>query len=249
MNRVSEKSFPLARLTRLAEIERWHFWFIGRRKLIARLLDKYLRNREGLLLDLGCGTGLMVENLVRAGYRVVGLDRLPEGLTVARQLGGGAWPVQSEATRLPLRSGVFGGVLLLDVLEHVEEKELLHEVRRILAPGGVLVITVPAIPWLWSYRDEAAGHLRRYRRRQLARLLEAGGFQVKEMRFYQCILFPMVLLTRVLGKKNPGLRDFEERPLPAFNRALTWVNRLEVRLGEVIPWPWGSSLAVVGQKR
>jgi hypothetical protein len=69
---------------------------------------------------------------------------------------------------------------------------------------------VPAMPWLWSYRDEDAGHLRRYTRRRLNRLLVGAQLRVREMRYYQCLLFPLVAVTRLFGRKRPGLRDFEE---------------------------------------
>ncbi|MBI4380684.1 MAG: class I SAM-dependent methyltransferase [candidate division NC10 bacterium] len=236
------------RLSRLSQLERWHFWFVGRRALIDRLLNRYLDGQAQVVLDLGCGTGLMLEILMRRGHRVVGLDLRPEGLYATRQVLPRSWLLQAEVTYLPLRDNAFGAVMLLDVLEHVDDRSLLAEVQRVLRPGGLAVITVPAIPWLWSYRDEAAGHLRRYTRQRLFSVLTDAGFHVREMHYYQCLLLPLVVITRLFGRRGPRLRDFEERPLPIFNAVMTWINRLEVQLSDLISWPWGSSLVVICRK-
>jgi SAM-dependent methyltransferase len=156
--------------------------------------------------------------------------------------------MRADATRLPIADNVFGAVLLLDVLEHVDDHAALAEVHRVLRPGGVAVITVPAVPWLWSYRDEAAGHLRRYGRRQLVQAITGARLAVLAVQYYQCLLFPLVAATRLLGRRGPRLRDLEERPSRRLNSMMAWVNLTEVRLGDAIPWPWGSSLVAVCRK-
>ena len=240
--------FGVDRLSRLSQIERQHFWFVGRRALINRPLTNHLEDNHQLILDLGCGTGLMVEILMSQGYNVVGLDLRPEGLYATRQALPRSWLLQAEAIRLPLKENVFDTVMLLDVLEHVDDQALLAEVQRILRPGGLVVITVPAMPWLWSYRDDAAGHLRRYTRQQLSRTLTNARLQVQETRYYQCLLFPHFVVTRLLGRRGPGLCDLEERPLPFFNAVMTWINRLEAKLSSMICWPGGSSIVAVCRK-
>ena len=242
-----EVAFPRERLSRLAALERWHFWFIGRRILVRRLLDRYC-DKSGRILDVGCGTGLMVESLLEWGRDVVGLDLRPEGLQRTRRAFPRAGMVQAEATELPFAGESFRVVMLLDVLEHVDDHRLLEEVHRVLEPGGVAIITVPAMPWLWSYRDEAAGHRRRYTSRQLASLAADRRLEVRDMRYYQCLLFPLIVITRLLGRWDPTAREREERPQPRLNGLLTRINLFEVKLGDVIAWPWGSSLVAVCQK-
>ncbi len=190
----------------------------------------------------------MLETLIRQGYRAVGLDLRPEGLYATHQALPRSWLLQAEATQLPLRDNVFDAVMLLDVLEHAEDQVLLAEVRRVLRPGGLAVIAVPAMPWLWSYRDKACGHLRRYTRQRFLGLLADAQLQVQEVRYYQCLLFPLLMITRLLGRRGPGLRNFEERPRSILNAILSWINRVEVRLGDVVRWPWGSSLVVSCRK-
>lgn len=241
--------FGSDRLAWLSEVETWHFWFVGRRALIDRLLNRYLRDKTQPILDLGCGTGLLSRVMMARGYRMLGLDLRPEGLSVAHKALPQLWLVQAEATRPPLRQNVLGAVMLLDVLEHVDDQIALAEVKRVLLPGGRAVITVPAMPWLWSNRDERAGHLRRYSRKQLSRALADAGLQVEELRYYQCLLFPLVVITRLFGRRGQGACELEERPLPIFNRAMMWITKLEVRLSDIIPWPWGSSLVVIARKQ
>lgn len=241
----TQLSFRSDRLARLREIEPWHFWFAARRELLERLLRRHVSNQAGLILDVGCGTGTTLKTLSRLGGRVLGLDLLSEGLRAARSLLPDALLLQGDATRLPIRSGVVNAVTVLDVLEHVDDQDLLSEVYRVLRPGGLALLTVPGMPGLWSYRDEDAGHLRRYRREGLARLLEARGFDVKEIRHYQCLLLPLLMITRRLGRKGPRARNLEEKRIPLFNTAATWINRVETRIGDVIPLPFGSSLVAV----
>ena len=241
-------TFSRERLARLAEIEQWHFWFVGRRALIDRLLARYLPPAGQSLLDVGCGTGRMLEILAGRGYRVAGVDQRPEGLAVVRQALPEAQLEQASAAALPLPPAAFDGVLLLDVLEHVVPGPVLAEIHRVLKPGGYAIITVPAMPWLWSYRDEAAGHRCRYTRRGLQETLKRGLFEVETIQYYQCLLFPVVVLARLLGRTGPVTRDQEERPLPMLNAIMTRINLLEVRLGKRVRWPWGSSLAAVCRK-
>lgn len=240
--------FPLDRLERISQLEGWHFWFVGRRELLERLLRKHLGEEARLILDLGCGSGLTLETLTRHGHRAVGLDLRPEGLRRAVGRLERASFVQADATRLPFKRDLFGAVTMLDVLEHVDDRALLSEVRKVLRPGGHLLLTVPAMPWLWSYRDEAAGHLRRYTRRRLRAVLSEAGFQIEEMRYYQFLLFPFVALARLLGRRGRAARDFEERSIPFVSSLFKQVNKLEARLSDHLSWPWGSSLVVVCRK-
>jgi len=243
-----EKGLPPDRLGRLSRAEGWHFWFVGRRALVDQLLGRYLPPDGRPLLDLGCGTGLQLRELSVRGYRMLGVDVRPEGLMETRAALPGARVLRGSATKLPLADHSLGGVLLLDVLEHVDDGAALAEVRRVLRPGGAAVITVPALPFLWSHRDEAAGHLRRYTRRGLSRAVSLAGLELMELRFYQFLLFPVVLLSRLVGRWSAGMERVEERPGAPLNALLARIARLDASLGRVIPWPWGSSLVAVCRK-
>jgi SAM-dependent methyltransferase len=197
------------------------------------------------VLDVGCGTGTNATVLRAHGRRVFGVDYRPEGLRAAHgEQRRDAVFVQASATHLPFVDGAYDLVTALDVLEHVDDKAALDEILRVLRPGGSILITVPAMPWLWSVRDDEAGHLRRYRRRALIELLSGCGLELQRVTYYQCFLFPLVLV-RVLRPKSAAARDHEEQPSRMLNSVLCWVNRAEVGLTRFVSWPFGSSLVAV----
>lgn len=234
--------FDGARLARIRELESWHFWFAGRRDLVRGLLARHLGPAPQRLLDVGAGTGRLARELLASGHHVAAVDLLPEALAVARADAPGADLLRADAARLPLGDGVFDAVTMLDVLEHVDDAATLAELRRVLRPGGLLVLTVPAGPRLWSHRDDAAGHRRRYTRRGLRQVLERAGLSPLELGAYQCALYPAVVASRLLGRRGPRMRDAEERPSAPLNAVLTWINRREAALGPG-RLPFGSSLA------
>lgn len=239
--------FSEERLARLADMERRHFWFRGRQAMVERLWQRHVKG-PCRVLDVGCGTGHMAQWLSIRGHSVAGLDARPEGLRAMRRARPEADLVQAEAAHLPLADASFDVVLMLDVLEHVDDAASLKQVHRVLRPGGWVILSVPALPWLWSYRDLAAGHRRRYTRRQLQQRLIGACFDVRDMRFYQFLLMPLAMATRLAGRRGPRLRDLEERPPRLFNRIMTGANRLEARLSDWIAWPAGTSLLAACRK-
>lgn len=241
-------SFTQDRLARIAQLEQWHFWFVGRRFLADQLLKNHLPPGSQTILDLGCGTGLTVELLTAQGHQVTGIDLHNHGLKSSHQKLPQLSLIQADAMRLPLKNNCFNVALLLDVMEHVSDKTLLEEVKRVLCTDGILLVMVPANPWLWSYRDSAAGHLRRYTYGSLFKLLEQAKFRVKDIRYYQFWLMPLLIITRLFGRQGPSARDLEERPHPLLNKFLTKINLAEAKLGNHFAWPWGSSLIAVCQK-
>jgi SAM-dependent methyltransferase len=242
MNGFSEE-----RLRRLEAIEGWHFWFRGRRILVNELMRRERIDRHPLHLELGCGTGRMAAEMSRRGHRVVAVDLRPEALKCARRANPRAMLVRSDATHLPFRPGTFDLVTALDVLEHVDDEAALTELRSVLSPTGRAILSVPAMPWLWSARDLDAGHLRRYTPTLLRASLHRARLAVVALRYYQSLLFPLVVVSRLLGKRSQGLRarDREEINIPVLNRFFGWVNGAEAMVAARVRIPWGSSLIAV----
>jgi SAM-dependent methyltransferase len=236
------------RLARLAELEGRHFWFAGRAALVGELLRATLLE-PATVLDAGCGNGRLLAALAADGHRAIGVDLLADGLDRARRWAPGACVARASVDRLPFADMAFDAVVLLDVLEHVDDRAALAEVRRVLRRRGALIVSVPAGPWLWSYRDEDAGHLRRYSRAGLRGLLADEGFGVERLRSYQALLLPVLAVARLRGRRSPALRDLEERPPPLVNGALGRVTSAELALGRVLPLPWGSSIVAMAGKR
>lgn len=235
----------------LAKIEQEHFWFVARRELITGILRQNVPCKLPLLLDLGCGPGLNLSCWGEFADQVLGVD---QHMTEASQVKRDNLPdspeiVESDVTALPFESARADIVLLLDVLEHVDDQKTLSEVFRVLRPGGAVMLSVPAHPWLWGARDVGANHLRRYTQRGLRHTIEAAGFEISVERPYQFLLMPFVVLSRLLGKTSSKTRDIEDRPSPLVNRILKWVNRKEVQMSlSFMAMPSGSSYVVFARK-
>lgn len=235
-------SFSTAGIERMATMEAWHFWFIGRRRLVEQMLTTYLPDKTARLLDVGCGTGYMVHHLRGQGYHIAGIDFF---LREVEQPGGVL--LRGDALNPPFRPHSVDAILLLDVLEHTDDRRLLEGCRHLLRPGGWLFVSVPAFPWLWSYRDDAAGHLRRYTAPTLTEVIEQTGFTLSLLEYYQFTGLPLLMLTRWLGRGGAAMRDREDRPNTHFNRLMTWVNTTEVRCRRYVRYPWGTSLFAVAR--
>ncbi len=232
---------------RLAPVEEGHFWFEGRDLVVRRLLAHH-RGADPIV-DLGCGTGRFAATLAGEGRRVLAVDLAPDP-TLAPV---GA-TVIGDAERVGVATGSVGTVLMRDVLEHLDDAAALAEAHRILRPDGLLVVLVPAWPSLWSVRDDQAGHLRRYRRRDLRAVVEAAGFGVVTLRGYQFALLPAVAAHRWLSARrdssDPAAHLHRENHPPRhLNSLLGGINRAEAAL---VTWPGpvpptGTSLVLVAR--
>lgn len=157
-----------------ADVELRHWWFVGRRRIVRRLIGQLLPpSPETLVVDVGCGTGANLASLA-GHYACAGIDASAEAVELARRRFPGLRFLVGRAPEglgeLAARARLF---LLMDVLEHVADDFLmLSQLLAAAAPGSFVLLTVPADPSLWSEHDESFGHYRRYDRRRLERLWE-----------------------------------------------------------------------------
>jgi len=221
----------LERRTLAAEDDHW--WYAGRRAIVG---DAVARMRVGgaapRILDAGCGGGRVLADLAAIG-EAVGLEPAPTSR--AKALARGVGPVvDASLEALPFADGEFDLAVSLDVLEHLpDERPGLEELRRVVRPGGGLVVTVPAHPRLWSTHDELNRHFRRYTRASLAAAAGDAGWRVERLTHFNTILLPVALVARH-ADRGDGL-DIPPAPL---NRVLSWtfqVERLALRLGIRLP--------------
>ena len=243
----------------LAKVEDRHFWFQSRNRLIFGITRKLTAKLEAGIHE---SSRLDVAPATSSGFcgRPV--------LTAPWWVWNFGWmdfasPSNGLADRLvqgDVRSSPFGKpfelIGMFDVLEHIpEEVETLVALREALAPGGTLMLTVPAHQHLWSYFDEAAHHCRRYSSQEIrARLVEAG-FEVEFLSQFMTCIFPMVWLFRKTGNRRHNSEDArtlamkEFRVIPLINGLLTAMLRLETFwLGRGWRLPIGTSLIVVARK-
>ncbi|HOA74764.1 MAG TPA: methyltransferase domain-containing protein [Phycisphaerae bacterium] len=232
-----------------SRIEREHWWFQARQTIVGRLIDRTVgRNRSLRILDLGCGPGESVRRFSTWG-RVVGLDYSAKALSYGR-CSGLRELVQGDAARLPFADASFDLVCALDILEHLHvDAAALAEMRRVCRPDGHVLITVPALPILWSEHDEINHHLRRYRRSELAEACRKAGLVCQTVSYFNTLLFPSILATRFVRRALRSLRpptkptsDFSYFTNGLMCRLLRGIFGFESHLVGRLPLPIGSSL-------
>jgi len=190
--------------------------------------------------DLGCGTGGLLPLLEKRFSQVMAVDAHAILLEQAARNPSKAQLFQADICRSTLPSGTFSLIMAMDVIEHVAPDALLAEARRLSAPGGVLLLSAPASPSLWSAMDEMAGHRCRYTRGQMADELRRNGWIPTGYTHYQCLLFPLVWLSSVLGTRSH--QKAERKPPVWLDRLLGSINHLETTLFKGHALPFGSSL-------
>lgn len=236
------------------EIETSYWWFLGKRYLIDFLLKTYLshdgRNR---LLDVGCGTGLVLE-LMKSHGPAFGIELSGDAISFLRRRNLNL-VVQSDASQaLPFKNDVFSIITCLDVLEHLRNDIfLVEEMFRICKPGGFIIITAPAMNCLWSEHDEALHHKRRYTKKELLNRLVAVNCHVKKATYFNTSLFMPIFAIRkikaIFKQKSVAQSDFFI-PLPGWvNACLYFFYSKELTLLKSLTFPFGVSLLAILQKQ
>jgi SAM-dependent methyltransferase len=221
----------------LDRIEESHWWFVGKRRILQALLAGDAPS--GRLLDLGCGTGGVLADWL-PGCACVGIDRSRLALRISREKGVAAL-VRGQVTAPPFRTGSFDTIVLLDVLEHLDDDvALLRAAAEVCAPGGRLVISVPAFQALWSRHDETFQHRRRYSRRQLLTVVERAGLVAERTTYTNTLLFPVAAAWRLASARLDLAPRHDFFPVPRWLNALLvacygleawWLRRADLPIG------------------
>jgi len=178
-----------------------HWWYRGRRTVLAGVIARLSLPEPARILDAGCGSGRNMVELSRLGT-VTGVELSATSVALARERDVGE-VIAGSVLEMPFADDSFDLAVSLDVIEHLEDHlAALRELRRTVAPGGALLITVPAYQWLWSGHDEINHHHRRYTRRSLQRVAEQAGWRQVRTTYFNFLLLPVAILLRVLDRVN-----------------------------------------------
>jgi ubiquinone/menaquinone biosynthesis C-methylase UbiE len=216
-------------LERMRRREDHYWWFVGRRAIVSSILRRWAPpGRPRRLLDVAAGTGGSIAALRPFGEVTV-VDLSPYALGQCRERGVED-AICARAEALGIASARFDVATCLDLLEHLDDDVAgARELLRVLRPGGLALLTVPAYRWLWSEHDEALSHRRRYVLPELRRVLERAGFEVPYETYCITTMFPIIAGFRILQRlarlcrpRPPAQTDFVE--------VAPWLTRLFERL-------------------
>jgi SAM-dependent methyltransferase len=178
-----------------------HWWYQGRRVVLEKAVAGLDLPAPARILDAGCGSGRNMVELARHG-EVTGVELSETSVALARERGVGE-VIAGSVLEMPLADSSFDLAVTLDVIEHLEDDlGALRELRRTVAPGGALLVTVPAYQWLWSGHDEINHHHRRYTRASLQKVAEQAGWRQVRTTYFNSLLLPVAILLRVLDRVN-----------------------------------------------
>lgn len=239
----------------MAKVEDVHWWFRGRRAIIESVLKSLALPVNAAILDAGSGTGGNLAMLSRFGI-VYAMELDAEARTLANQRGIVAVEEGELPARIPFGDRLFDLVVLFDVLEHIEQDySTLQAINARLAPGGNLLLTVPAFEAVWSMHDTMHHHKRRYGLSPLIRLLERSGYKVTFASYINFWLFPIIALVRVsdrlcggrlLGNK-PDHNTELSIPPSLINMLLEKIFASESWIIKRLRLPIGASIILVAQ--
>lgn len=234
------KSLEKEEYKKMYEVEKDHWWFKSKRKLISEIIGNI--RKDSVILDIGCGTGYNFVYFKHLSDSMIGIDISKEALLFSKKYSKNIALANSET--IPFKDKSMDIVMALDLIEHVENDDsVVSEARRILKNNGTFILTVPAFNFLWSKHDEVFNHKRRYNKRQIEDLLARNGFKIEKITYWNFLLFPATLLYKFFSK-NSNIKKTNKITNTILSSILSFDNFL-VRYMNL---PYGISLVSVARK-
>lgn len=234
---------------RMRQIETAHWWFAARRDIIDSQIGGLGLPPDAQILEVGCGTGGNLAMLARHGrLHAVEPDDGARAHAQARglaQVDGGLLP-----DGLPTYATAFDLVAAFDVIEHVDDDAAsVISLAGLVRPGGWMIATVPAYPWMWSDHDLLHHHKRRYVRPEFRALFDQAGLRVARATYFNSLLFPAIGAVR-LARRLTGATGGDDEAMPGapLNSLLRGIFGAERALLKAVDLPFGVSILVLAQK-
>src|SRR5215831_19278153 len=230
-------------------VEQTHWWYRALHHLIFDTLERELPDwREKAILDAGCGTGAILKQLGN-GERNAGVDLALEAISFCYERGLNNVR-QADICALPFENASFDAVICSSVLYHQWVKDIagaVRELHRVLRPGGLLLLNVPALRFLHSAHDEAVMTAHRFSKSEIRQLLRDNGFAICRLTYWTTLLFPLAVIARTLGGSATG-RDFHFAADSVPQRLFKHIMALEIRLLKRTSLPIGVALFAAARK-
>jgi len=226
----------------MADNEKAHWWFLGRRKFIQSQLERFKAPNLNVL-EVGCGTGGNIETLLSVGnFTAIEMN------SYARQVAEERYDVEIVSGSMPddhpFKEKSFDLIFMLDVLEHIEDDvEVLKELKTLLKPQGKIIITVPAYQFLWSEHDKVHHHYKRYSRKEIRQSAGLAKLNIKRISNFNFFLLPLAIIDRLVSKVIKSKKPLgEDTKLSLLNGVFKQVFSFETKINNGKGWPLGLSL-------
>jgi SAM-dependent methyltransferase len=234
----------------MARTDEVHWWFKARRKIISSVITRDLHLKaDANIVEVGCGTGSNLSFLSTFGH-LIGIE--PDAGARAFCEGRSSVPVVEGylPNGLPIDDQSADMIVMLDVLEHIDDDlAALLAIKRKLKPGARLLVTVPALPLLWSAHDQEHHHKRRYTARTLRAVVNQSGLELEKICYFNTLLLPMIAAVRGL-KALTGNKSVDTGvPSNWLNATLESIFGLERYLVGRVPMPVGVSLMMIARAK
>ncbi len=229
--------------------EKKHWWHRTRRKIVFDLIERFsATDSDKKILDIGCGTGLLLKKLQNFG-KTQGMDCAQPALDYCKKRGLENVK-KGDILDIPFDDNQFDIVLALDVLEHVKnDSKALKEINRVLKKNGIALIFVPAFQFLWDVHDEIGCHFRRYNRKALADKIQKENFRILKASYFNTFLFPVIAPARFLSRLFKPKKIDPSGASPGFlNPILYRIFLFESWLLKHLNFPFGVSILFVVKK-
>jgi 2-polyprenyl-3-methyl-5-hydroxy-6-metoxy-1,4-benzoquinol methylase len=229
-------------------LEETYWWFVAKRRILDATAKPYVKKHTELL-DVGCGTGVILQHFKSQGIAVTGVDFSKEALKYCRKRGLTSVKQVNLEKQLP-KMKQFDIIIAADVVEHLnDDVGALKRLKGLLKKDGVLIVSVPAYQWMWSAHDEALHHKRRYTATRLKAAMQKAGYKIERLTYTNMFTFFPAAAVR-LFKKAIGSKGSTDQAGSSklANKFLLTVYRVEMGLMRITPLPFGLSVLCVAKK-